>query len=516
MAAAKLDETYVYEALLQFNYFPMVRDKRDDISPFFNTQKLSVDIANNLCAHDVTGRQKNRGFDQIEYRGTRFNGAARLMHIPHPYPYTQLCECIRDNWDKLDYVHQNTRSQIKPIRHDDSRILVMKRYDEAEEIVSGRLVVMEKEQFPEDTERFLKLCSGASFKVEADVSSCFPSIYSHAIPWALVGHQAAKKDRERTTWFNQLDEKQRQLKRNETQGVPIGPATSHIVSEIILGRVDEELDKLEYDFERYIDDYKCYCETQEQADAFIRDLERELSKYLLTLNARKIRVDRLPLPTKSSWITEISPRIPAKGRLSAKDAIKWLDFAVDLQRRYPDGSVLKYATRVIERKKKDEECRRIVAKYLLQLAYHAPAVLPSLCNIDDIKDCGLDRDMLDKVLERQITYRRSDTLCWMLYLYEILGEALDDEQADKIVQTDDCLAMASLIVKDEHINVVVDYVKALDHTEPYGLDRYWLLIHELILRSNLRKAQLKQYAEDTGLKLLIDNDVSFLAEIEEE
>ena len=45
---------------------------------------------------------------------------------------------------------------------------------------------------------------------------------------------------------------QRDIKKGETQGIPIGPATSHIISEFILYKVDEILRDHNYQFIRYI------------------------------------------------------------------------------------------------------------------------------------------------------------------------------------------------------------------------------------------------------------------------
>ena len=38
------------------------------------------------------------------------------------------------------------------------------------------------------------LIVGKKYCVTADISSCFPSIYTHAIPWALIGKNKAKKE----------------------------------------------------------------------------------------------------------------------------------------------------------------------------------------------------------------------------------------------------------------------------------------------------------------------------------
>lgn len=38
------------------------------------------------------------------------------------------------------------------------------------------------------------LLIGKRYVVKADISTCFPSIYTHSIPWALAGKATAKKN----------------------------------------------------------------------------------------------------------------------------------------------------------------------------------------------------------------------------------------------------------------------------------------------------------------------------------
>ena len=50
------------------------------------------------------------------------------------------------------------------------------------------------------TERFqleedeIQWMAGAQYLVEADIAACFPSIYTHCIPWALHGKVRVKED----------------------------------------------------------------------------------------------------------------------------------------------------------------------------------------------------------------------------------------------------------------------------------------------------------------------------------
>ena len=182
-------------------------------------------------------------------------------------PYVYLAKCIFDNWKFLKYICSNSNSIIVPESHPD-----------------GRIIIMDYEKLHEISERDLSLAFTKKFIVHSDITNFFPSIYTHAIPWATVGFLTAKANKSnKNVWYNQLDYYQRLTKRNETQGVPMGPATSNIVSELILAIVDNELSKT-YTYFRHIDDYKCFCDTFEEGEEFIRRLSKLLSKYKLTLN----------------------------------------------------------------------------------------------------------------------------------------------------------------------------------------------------------------------------------------
>lgn len=505
------DADYVYEALLCYNYLPMVKQHRDDVPPLFTTEHFTPAIADELIdtqdnrgskGDDPRGRD---GYDQIEYRTTRFNNILRVMHIPHPNPYARLCKCIHKNWAKLEYTAQNTISQVRPSVHGGGRLVVMEDYDERE---MGRVIVMEKEQFPHDIDQHLSLSFGAQYYVDADVAACFPSLYTHAIPWALVGHDSAKKSRGRNEWYNQLDSSQRFLKRGETHGVPVGPATSNLVNEVILAKVDKALQP-KYRFLRYIDDYKCYCRSREEADAFLRDLGAELAKYLHSVNAKKVSVSTLPLPSRSGWINDISGRIPPEGDITARQVVSFFDYASQLQQQQPHGSVVKYAARVLARRV-DGDAAAMFVNYAMQLAYHYPIVLPLICDVLERVGASIQVDRIHILVQRHLAYRRSDAACWALYLLHLCGEALDARVADEIVASRDCMAMATMVAVGQHVGLVREFVKTLDPSNPYEVDQYWMLVYELTNRDELAQTALGGYFKTTGLDVLGKHKVKFL------
>jgi len=71
------------------------------------------------------------------------------------------------------------------------------------------------------------------------------SIYTHSIPWALHTKEKARADTKYALPGNRLDLWMRECQDKQTGGIPIGPDTSYIVSEVIGTAMDLQLlDKL--------------------------------------------------------------------------------------------------------------------------------------------------------------------------------------------------------------------------------------------------------------------------------
>lgn len=120
------------------------------------------------------------------------------------------------------------------------------------------------------------LLLGNRYVVKADISTCFPSIYTHSIPWALVGKENSKKNRDKKMWFNQIDKACCCCKNGEMHGLLIGPHASNLISEIILTQVDQRLWDMGWRYIRAIDDFTCYVSSFEAEERFIADLRREM------------------------------------------------------------------------------------------------------------------------------------------------------------------------------------------------------------------------------------------------
>ena len=235
--------------------------------------------------------------DYIRYESPRNTNAVRQLGIPNPFAYSNLCKSLADNWDRLkEKLKQNTGNDS----HKVSRIHIRK--------MQGKdgLFEMNYERRGDKEDVVMDMMTTARYEVHADISSCFPSIYSHSLPWVLVGKDTAKaKANDKKEWYNKIDKCVRNIKYMETNGLLIGPHASNLLSEIVLTAVDSKLSK-KYKYIRHIDDYTCYVGNYTDAEAFLTDLAKELREYDLTLNIKKTRIVELPTATGEDWINQLN------------------------------------------------------------------------------------------------------------------------------------------------------------------------------------------------------------------
>lgn len=487
---------FVLRALLQHNFFPTQKKSKEELPPVFSSESFTPEVAKKVVAGKARKADGYQGYDAVEYKLTRFNGVARTCSIPHPMAHAQLALCIHEHWDKLDYIANNKISMIRPREHND-----------------GRVIIMDYEKSFEKTRRNLVKSFGRRFIVHTDISNFFPSVYTHAIPWATVGFPHAKQHKPpkyKAEWFNVLDERVRLTKRNETQGVAIGPATSNIVSEAILARVDEELAG-KFVYTRFIDDYTAYCATEDEAQDFVRRLAEELAKYKLLLNVRKTEVIPLPRALAADWVAELSFALPKGDVVSAYDAVNYLNLAVRLAQQSPDGSVLKYALKTLLGRKLGFMTDVDVLRYALNLSFHQPVLLPLLEKLfESSMFLGIffHAEELKRLAHEHARMRRSDAMSWALYFHNRFDVSIDDACADEVVACRDCVPLLLLYLSGEvkHQTRVVDFVKGLDPSDLYELDQYWLLLYQLFFD----KVIAAPYGDENAFEVLVAEGVSFV------
>ena len=387
---------------------------------------------------------KNHSFSCVRYSLTRNNNAPRIIEIPHPIAYFRICEEIRRNWimiiSKIGEIddYAETSMVIPKPNNLNKRLVSMKSYDKR------------------DDEKFLILDKSfeKKFLVQIDIANCYPSIYSHSIPWALVGHQVAKNNiNDNSKWYNKLDFAVRSMQRNETIGIPIGPDTSSLISELILTRIDKSLE--EYSYLRFIDDYRCYCKTQEEADEFIRKVSRELEKYHLRLNPKKTKITMLPIPVDEDWVRQLrqySNKFLRKIRYKEKDIntiSEFIDLSIKLSKDNPSDSPIRYAVKILSHKEYvDDKTFGFVLMYLSRLCFIYPYFIDVFDELLETNKKYITTAILDifepeinSLLKEHLKYSRSDVALWGIKLalkYKFSIYEFEDF-SNQLISDRDCL-----------------------------------------------------------------------------
>lgn len=141
--------------------------------------------------------------------------------------------------------------------------------------------------------------------IKLDIAKCFDSVYTHSISWAIFGKGTAKLGiADRTTFADEFDTRIRGMNDNETHGILIGPEVSRIFAEIILQRVDRDVEQallaqnlrigVDYEISRYVDDYSIFLRDLTTKEAVCRTLEACLRPFRFHLNMSKEEENQTP------------------------------------------------------------------------------------------------------------------------------------------------------------------------------------------------------------------------------
>lgn len=498
-----LDLRHTYEALTRYNYFPNQKVIQE-LPPCFSSRGFTPEVSELLSARK-TPKDRSGGYDHVEYHSTRHNNVPRTLGLIHPAAYAPLAKVIVDNWERISEVGHNEQSMIKPSIYADGRMLVMN-YEDPEE----RMIKSLRDGF------------GCNYRVTTDISGCFGSVYSHSIPWAILGIDAAK-DRVGTAelgkhWSEKLDLHVRRSKRNETLGMPIGPATSSIIVELILGEVDKKLIDAGYKFHRYIDDYICFCKSEDDSKKFIQILGNELRRYKHNLSLAKTSIVALPAPANDGWVSKLIGALPNRFQdeglikeMYLQELIQFLDFAIILNKHTSDGAVLRYAIGLISPCIKGRTVQPII-DYIINLCWHFPTLLPHL-NFLMEKD-GVDPSQfegrINELIIENAKNRRSDGMSWPLYLIWRHNLNISIEAISAVIESEDCISLCVLYHIGSSNDRIIEFAKEISKKGNFEKDKYWILLYQLYRNGKIRSP----YRDDT-FSILLKNGVNFMPKVEQ-
>ena len=472
----------LYEGLLGYGLFS------EKLPPIFTSEDFYL-----YCSSKKYNFQ-NKEHDYITFEAMRNINTTRAIGIPNPMAYERLCSYLKLIWPCLQ---QHFYEQTSDDSHKVSRIHIRRLFDKK------NLFEMNYENWRIDGSPEVDLRNGCRYRVKADISTCFPSLYTHAIPWVLVGKEFAKAHRE-GDWYNELDERCRNIKNGETLGVLIGPHAFNLISEIILTAVDKELAGLGWKFTRHIDDYTCYVSSFSDAQRFLQMLSKHLRNYGFLLNSKKTLIEEFPLCLEEHWVNLINS-INLKssyGITTYKEVCRYFDTAIELYQDNKNGAIFYYAFKALSNNEMSKNAQKYCVKTAFHLALNITYLVPVLQkNIlekflvekDDIKNFS------DELFKKYIDLRYFEPICYSIYFslkYNFYLEAFDVDRINEtaifkhIMESDDCIVKLFLFLyckkywKHSAINkIFVDHALALQEND---MDKNWLFVYEVLSEGQLK------------------------------
>lgn len=472
----------------------------EKVPPCFSTAGLAAIVSETMAnLLDEKNEQKlrrsidNCGHDYVRYEALRDINIPRHMGIPHPEAYAVQALAISKHWQEIATHCNKPKPEISRIyvRHVGNGCIFEMNYKGVE-----RFQLEENE---------IQWMAGAKFVVEADIAACFPSIYTHCIPWALHSKDEAKSTSSVTTLAgNLLDKCTQNTRDRQTNGLLIGPHASNILSEIILTRIDTELQAKGYrKVVRHVDDYRFFADTLDEAELFVKELGLNLRAYEMSLNEKKTRILELPRPSDENWRLVLNRFLfPNDEELRFSVIRSFLDLALECAQSVGKSTPLNYAIKTIAGsdapRKLNPRANRMYAQEAMNLALAYPYLAPLLDEFvfDKYWHEGLKpriADFATSLVQLGVRKLYPDTIAHALYfaLKHDVALALKDDVLIEIIALDDCVANVLLLeyakkrdrpkVKSA-INKRAKDLKAEDSREK---DKHWLLIYQVWSKKEL-------------------------------
>lgn len=497
-----------------------------------------------FCKEEGTKCQDDNPYRYITYEAIRDIGTPRYLSIPNPFAYYKQCEILCRNWDKLK---EHFKNKTKEDTHKISRIHIRKLYDRADpndkKLIHNNYddleetTLVKKNIFEmnyknrDDSNIGKKIRIGNKYQVKADISNCFPSIYTHSIPWAMLGKEEAKQlKNDKKEIPNQIDEHTNKMKYNETTGIFIGPHSSNLVSEIILVAVDSDLRSLKpYKYIRHIDDYTCYLDSKDEAEEFILNLSKCLKKYDLALNHKKTKISELPLMFEEEWINRLKlfQMDTYEEQIKYPSVVAFLDMAIALMKKNDNkASILNYAIKRLLKKKMTNNAQNCYFDALHHLVLLYPYLIPLIEKVFDDPTKQISKEKITEIAKDIYEMGKKTNNCearsYAIYFYlkyDLYEFSEGEDFHESILDSNDCILMLLGYLKAKHASedtCIKKYIKKAESmitTKPKKKktnvksldDEFWLFTYEVLRIEN-------KTLQGTNWQTLAGKNISFIKE----
>jgi hypothetical protein len=420
--------------------------------------------------------QKPPRTSPVRFSVPRSSFNRRVTALVNPIAFLRLSHEIERYWTQIcAHLAQSRISKSTPVPSPGLRAISLKKFSELHE------------------ERILQ-SAGCRYALVTDISSFFPTIYTHTIPWALHSKSVAKKIRDKTPamFGNILDERCMGVQDGQTKGLPIGPDTSHIIAEIIAVSIDIRLREILGTWPkgfRYVDDFFFFFGSRPEAERALAAVTQSVSGFELQLNAAKTKIVEVKEIVEESWKYGLKrTRISSNRRRQRDDIHRFFETLFALERRFRDESIVKYGLKVLSATIVKKSNWALFEAYLLKCIGAFPNTLQIVTHLlvtyrhyrYALNDDAIARLSSQLILDAA----ESDQHCevaWLLWIYKELDLPLSLKAVRAIEKMANsvCTLLALDICKSRKQRIAFRRKQLIQLATAAGLEGVdWLLAYE--------------------------------------
>lgn len=476
------------KALLERGYFPV------ELPPPFTTSDFAKYRKSIEDSWPTTSPPKTI---YERYSIKRIGLKRRTLGITNPISQFFLSKHISENWVKIrKYISYGVVSLDRAVLSEDG--------ERAIEKPDFRLVQTAK----------LNASANDNFIFRSDISRFYDTIYTHAIAWALEGRSWCKSNIGPTlnsSVGGKLDILVRKAQDNQSQGIPIGPDTSRILSEILAVGVERSfLDSSNIppeDVYRYVDDWFIGISSPAVGEEILRKLARSMNEFSLDLNIEKTEVV-LPSDTiLSLWPDELldSMVTSRRGREQSRQVSLFFSRAFDISKRHATENVLLFAIKLARSFPIERSNYALFEGYLYKVARADNLTIPTVVQIlanYRLKGFSPSQKRAEKLIEDVIQHSapllHTEEVAWALFLAKVLGVRVSCGSATLVIEMSS--SVCSLILLDLDSRGLVEsgapfWVLQSRMTTASLSDENWLLAYEADVKGWLPSAEVPNHVD---------------------
>lgn len=534
--------------LLELGYFPK------ELPPPFETKKFAEKsrwIKEKWEKHLIQEKQPKPGETSQKIANKRFYPAykkydssqltnfsiakgsytRRKLSFPNPLQMMNLSVKVVENWEYLrDSCLVSNYSQSYPVEHKAKRTLRTK-----------------SKSWNEFKFEIIEKSFDKKFELRLDISKFYPSIYTHSIPWALLGKEKSKslfkiKNLPNATWGNmvatnnsdalnyllvdEIDTLVRNCNDRQSVGLPIGPDTSFLLAECIACSLDKEIENrlvnISHSGIRYYDDYYFYVSNVSEAEFILKTVLQVFNDFQLESNESKAQISTIPFKYIDEWAVKISMfKFSAIDKYEIRDFFTLLFEIISANKEHSSWIIsyalgrFEYGRVKISRKNWDFFLNFLLKTILLDSSTLSQVFKIILSYEKYLNSKGKEKigNVLSTVIKDNVELNHSFEVSWSLWVFKSLEIKIEVSLLRQILKSGD---VTSILVSLDIINSKLYFggtpgVSHLNNSLT-GLNLFesnWLLVYEAYVKKWLNFKNKNVLDSNTFLKFCNEYEVEF-------